>query len=252
MTSPPDDVLDLLTAYALGALEPEEITRVNDLLEQRPELRRTLAELRATAHQLPYALAEQEPPADLRQRVLDRAMGRERHTRSTAPARPPGLHRLVLLLGGVAAVAIVAAVLALVQLAGTRAELAQAQAELAAAQAREQQVAAVIAEAQVIAELAGDGGRGTLLSAPTGTALLVSNLPPPEPGRVYQLWLIEGENAPVSAGTFTVDQRGYGLLTLTTSQQPGPGDTLAVTSEPAPGSPAPTTPILIAGQPATT
>ena len=54
MTSPPDDILDLLTAYALGAITPDEIARVSALLDEQPELRATLAELRATADMLPY------------------------------------------------------------------------------------------------------------------------------------------------------------------------------------------------------
>ena len=71
-----DDILDLLTAYALGALEPDEIAHVSALLAEHPELRATLAELRATADRLPYGLPEAVPAADLRQRVLERATGR--------------------------------------------------------------------------------------------------------------------------------------------------------------------------------
>src|SRR6185503_9755071 len=81
MTSPHDDtdnMMELLTAYALDALEPEEFARVSALLEARPELRSTLAELRAVADQMPYALAPADPPPDLRQRVLDHATGRGR------------------------------------------------------------------------------------------------------------------------------------------------------------------------------
>src|SRR5262245_53832820 len=86
MTSPPDDILDLLTAYALGVLEPDEIPRVSALLEEQPELRATLAELRATADMLPFGLPEASPPADLRQRVLDHATGR---STAAAPASAP-------------------------------------------------------------------------------------------------------------------------------------------------------------------
>src|SRR6266536_5937890 len=76
MTSPPDDILDLLTAYALGAIAPDEIARVSALLDEQPELRATLAELRATADMLPYGLPQANPPADLRQRVPDHATAR--------------------------------------------------------------------------------------------------------------------------------------------------------------------------------
>ena len=90
MTSPPDDILELLTAYALGVIEPDQIARVSALLDEQPELRAVLAELRATADLLPYGLPEAEPPADLRERVLDYATGRTSrlHTgySTTAPA----------------------------------------------------------------------------------------------------------------------------------------------------------------------
>jgi anti-sigma-K factor RskA len=69
MTTPSDDILDLLTAYALDALEPEEITHVHALLARHPELRTTLAELRSTADILPHGLPEATPAPELRQRV---------------------------------------------------------------------------------------------------------------------------------------------------------------------------------------
>src|SRR5215212_383113 len=87
MTSPPDDILDLLTAYALGAITPDEIARVSALLDEQPELRATLAELRATADMLPYGLPLANPPAELRQRVLDHATGRSSSAQLSAPPR---------------------------------------------------------------------------------------------------------------------------------------------------------------------
>src|SRR5512138_3863057 len=110
MTSPPDDILDLLTAYALGALDPDEIARVSALLDQQPELRATLADLRATADTLPYGLPEAIPSADLRQRVLDHATGRSGSAVPTSPARIANRARgWLLALGSLAALAVLAA-----------------------------------------------------------------------------------------------------------------------------------------------
>lgn len=252
MTSLPDDILDLLVAYALDALEPHEIVQVHALLEQQPELRRTLAELRATADQLPYALPTAEPPTALRERVLAHATGRGA-PRPAAGRPAPARHGWLLALGFLAALAIVAAVVGWAQLFGTEAELAQArselarvQSDLATVQATRQQVVRVILQTNSFTRLEGSGS-ATLLRGADGEAVLAAQLPPLQPGRVYQLWLIQGTNAPVSAGTFTVDQQGRGILTLSPSQQTLSSDVVAVTNEPDPGSPAPTSKPLIAG-----
>jgi anti-sigma-K factor RskA len=257
MTSLPDDILDLLTAYALGALEPEEIARVSALLDERPELRATLAELRATADKLPYALPEAIPPPELRQRVLDHATGRAISAAQSVPARIVNRARIwAVSLGGIAAVAVLAAVIGWAQLAGTRSELASAQAELAAARAdlasaqtELKQTQIQIVEAQkVIASLQGAGGSATILQTRGGETVLVAQLPPLKPGRVYQLWRIPNGSNPASAGIFRVNPQGYVTAAIPPGQQPRSGDTVAVTDEPDGGSPGPTTDPLIVGQ----
>jgi anti-sigma-K factor RskA len=81
-----------------------------------------------------------------------------------------------------------------------------------------------------------------------GDLLLAAQLPPLAEDKVYQLWVIAGQDAPVGAGVFRVGSDGSGLLSL------GPGlalagVTLAVTAEPGPaGSPGPTSTVLIAGK----
>jgi anti-sigma-K factor RskA len=255
-----DDITDLLVAYALGALEPEEITRVSQLLDERPELRQTLADLRATAGLLPYGLPEVRPPADLRQRTLDHAVGRGPATPGAAPAQR--LRGWLYALGGLAAASLVALAIALSSLSVARQELAAAQQELITAQqelaAAERQVAALaierdqiaqaIAGASSLAELTGTGGSAAVLASPDGGLVIAAQLPQLGQDQVYQLWVIASEGAtPASAGIFSIDASGYGVLAL----GPGlaaPGVTLAVTAEPAPGSPRPTTPILVAGQ----
>ncbi len=260
---PTDDVTDLLVAYALDALEPEELQRVGRLLEERPDLRQTLAELRATAGLLPYGLPEGAPPPELRQRVLAFATGNSASAAPAAPADGPlrRLRGLLYALGGLSAAALVALAVALGSLGAARAELSEArqqlaQAEQQLAQAQQQivavdqersQLARLLAGAESIAQLSGPGGNAAVLQA--DDQLLVSaQLPPLASDQVYQLWVIAAEGAaPASAGVFTVDGNGFGLIAV----GPGaaaPGATLAVTAEPAPGSAGPTTPILLAGQ----
>jgi anti-sigma-K factor RskA len=252
-----DEINDLLVAYALDALEPAEHERVRRLLSERPELQATLDELRATVGRLPYGLAPAAPPPELRQRVLDHAVGR---TARTAPAEaraggPAATIRTWLFgLGVLAAALLVALITTLGQISGLQSELAvarqqrdQAQLIAATAQTAAQQFAAVVAQPVALAELSGAGGRGTVVQSADGNLILAADLPPLAGGRVYQLWLIEGQNAPISGGVFTVGTDGYGLLTLEAAR-PISGATLAVTNEPAPGSPGPTSDILIVGQ----
>ncbi|HJZ49369.1 MAG TPA: anti-sigma factor [Roseiflexaceae bacterium] len=264
MTSPPDDILDLLTAYALGALEPDEIVRVGALLDQQPELRATLAELRATADMLPYGLPEATPPTDLRQRALDHATGRASSAAPTPRERLSTRARgWIWALSGVVSLALLAAAIGWGQLLSTssqigqlqselasvRAELKDTQTQVAAAQQQANQLQAQIASAQkVLASLQGENGSGAILQAKNGTTVFAAQLPPLKPGHVYQLWRIQSGSAPTSLGIFTVDLQGYGIKPLTRNQEPQSGETVAVTDEPDGGSSGPTSQPLIAGQ----
>jgi anti-sigma-K factor RskA len=244
MTSPPDDILDLLTAYALGVIEPDEIARVSALLEAQPELRATLAELRATADMLPYGLPEANPPAELRQRVLDYATGRSRQAAPSLSRRAASRMRGWMLgLSGIAAIAVLAAAIGWAQLFQARAELAQSRAELAQTQAQ-------VADAQaLIATLTSDSSSASaaILRTRGGQTVLIAQLPPLQPGRVYQLWRIQGSNPPASAGIFHVSAQGTSTFALPADQQPQTAEVVAVTNEPDGGSPGPTSKPLIAG-----
>ena len=77
--------------------------------------------------------------------------------------------------------------------------------------------------------------------------MFAAQLPPLQPGRVYQLWRIQGDNPPASAGLLTVNASGFGLTDLPPGQLPMPGETIAVTNAPDGGSEGPTTQPLIVG-----
>ncbi|MEN9935795.1 MAG: hypothetical protein RLZZ387_2374 [Chloroflexota bacterium] len=249
MTTPSDKEMDLLIAYALDELGPEESERADRLLAERPELRATLADLRAALDKLPYALPDPPPPADLRERTLAHATGRPAPRPAQRAGVKPGLwRRLSLGLGALSAALVLGIVLMWGQLGATRQELAQAQTELQRALAQQQQIAEVVAGSEVVAGLAGEGGRGTVLRTPSGETLIAAQLPPLAPGRVYQLWRIHGQEAPVSAGTFQVNEEGYALATLPAGATDA-GTVFAVTDEPGPeGSPGPTTAPIIVGE----
>lgn len=62
--------------------------------------------------------------------------------------------------------------------------------------------------------------------------LIVSGLPPLQPGLVYQFWLVQ-EGQLRRAGEFTVDQSGLGLLQVTTDTAVGSYDAMGISVEPA-------------------
>ncbi len=241
MTTPSDNVMELLTAYALDALEPEETIQVIQLLQEQPELRHTLADLRAAADALPYALPEAAPPPELRQRTLDHALGRSSKAASPVVADTSyRLRRWVMALAVVTLIALVAAGIAWQQLAAARAEITSLRQQ-------QQQLAETVAQSVALVELHGDNGHGSVVRTPNGSLVLAARLPQLQQDRVYQLWLIQGQENPVSGGTFTVDAQGNALVSLPPGAPLLSADTFAVTNEPAGGSPGPTTPPLIAG-----
>jgi anti-sigma factor RsiW len=236
MNSMSEEQLDLLTAYALGALEPEEMARVGALLQERPELQTILAELRAAADLMPYAL-DASPPEELRQRTLDRALGR---SVASAPAKPIRSPRWAALFGALAgALAVVVALL--------WSQLAATQAELARTREAQNRVVAVLAQPNALVQLRGAGGNGAIVRRADGTVVMAVKLPGLSAGRVYQLWLLRGKDAPAPSDTFVVDQDGMALVTLGSDAGALTADTFAITNEPHGGSSAPTSDILLVG-----
>ncbi|GAB4111892.1 MAG: anti-sigma factor [Roseiflexaceae bacterium] len=239
MAATPDETMDLLAAYALGALEPAEMEQVSQLLREKPELQALVAELRATADMIPLAL-EATPPADLRQRTLDYATGRTKRVAASREYVAATLwKRLTLAFGGATALLAIGFTLLIGQLSATQAELARSQAE-------QRQIAAVMAQPNALVSLTGAGGQGAIVQNANGDLVMAVSLPPLQPGRAYQLWFIRGNQAPIPSTVFQVDQNGVALVTLAGTDASGT-DTFAITDEPASGSDAPTTSPLLAG-----
>lgn len=67
-------VLELLPAYVLAVLEPDEMLAVQRYLEDHPELEARLAELEATVDLLALAPEEVEPPARAKEALMARVM----------------------------------------------------------------------------------------------------------------------------------------------------------------------------------
>jgi len=73
-----------------------------------------------------------------------------------------------------------------------------------------------------------------------GLVFTASNLPPPPPGRAYQLWVLTAQPAPISAGMLTLDANGRVNARFDTPPDLPRPVAMAVTLEPEGGVPSPT------------
>jgi anti-sigma-K factor RskA len=73
-----------------------------------------------------------------------------------------------------------------------------------------------------------------------GLVFTASNLPPPPPGRAYQLWVLTAQPAPISAGMLTLDASGRVNARFDTPLDLPRPVAMAVTLEPEGGVPSPT------------
>jgi anti-sigma-K factor RskA len=226
-------------AYLLGALPEEEHAAFVTHLPACVDCSRDVAELQVVVDTLPLAAPQVAPPPELRDRIMTvvrseaellAAAGPEADRSRERPARRGRWRRQVLALRPLPA-ALVAGVLVAVGVAGG------------------------------VALSSGDGGRTVpgqvhIASAPTARASLfisdgstrlhVRNMPPPPPGKVYEIWLKRGSAAPApTTALFMVDRAGRADVNV-----PGAGkdvDQVLVTAEPDGGSQVPTSaPVIVA------
>lgn len=66
------DNKEQLEAYALGALDADEVARVEEYLRHSPEQRQELADLQDIVALLPYAALDADPPDRVKQRLMNR------------------------------------------------------------------------------------------------------------------------------------------------------------------------------------
>jgi anti-sigma-K factor RskA len=81
----------------------------------------------------------------------------------------------------------------------------------------------------------------------TNQWVVSAGLPPPPPGKVYQLWMVTPD-AKVSAGLIKLNSRGHGFALLGVPANVGQMQAVAITLEPEGGSPQPTMPIYVLGK----
>jgi len=256
-----DQCEELLADYLLRALETEVLSAVTEHLSTCDRCKAHLAAYEAVLDQLGNTVPQQEPPAELRSRLLA-AAGEEPLLTPAAP-EPLGRHRQPTWTRRWAFLLTAANV---VLCLGVGWWTWQVQREASLIHKRWQDVQRQLAlqrqaftlitapEARSVvlrSDAAGSRARGLLLLQPADphAVLIVQDLPPLQRDRAYQLWLGWGDRQRDNGGVFRVDAQGFGLVHITVPRPFTTYQRVGITEEPAGGSPGPTSPRVIGGTP---
>jgi anti-sigma-K factor RskA len=244
--SQPTEIHTLAGAYALDALTEIERAGFARHVADCQACATEVAELTETASRL-SAPAWEAPPPRMRDAVFAEVGQTRQVTAGSAHRAERTAHSEVQRWRRRASLALAAGVIALAGM-GTvwvvqeqRVDDAQQQAQqLQAAQARVAAIAAA-GDAQFRSVSVPGGGTMTVaISRQLGDGVvLMENLPRPPAGKVYQLWLIEG-NRPTSIAVMA-DGQVSGTVTV---ESLGNADSIGVTLEPTGGSATPTFPTV--------
>ena len=235
----PDDVAALISAYALGALESDQVALAEQHIASSDECRRAYEDALETAAVLALAVADSEPPAELRGRIMTAARAERPPVASpAAPRRRRGLAGLLTPSSGFALIGVAAAIVfALIAVSQHN--------SASTARDRQDALVAILSapDARVVplASTAGGPAGGRMVVA-NDRAALVSSLKSPPAGHTYQAWgLRPGGAAPVPLPTFSRD----GAVIILNDV--GSYDGIGVTVEPSGGSQAPSSaPFVVA------
>lgn len=227
MTGPADfALLELATPYALHAVSDEERADIDrQLASASPSIVVAFAdEVRAVRETMAVVSAATvaEPPARLRANILA----------LTASSQPKRQNRW----RTTALISVAAAIVAGLTAFGVQTLLRPTTTPSVA----EQVMAAP--DVRTVSRPLANGTATVVFSRDRGAGVLVmNNVPPPTPGTVYQMWLIDAKG-PTSAGT--MGTAAVSPSTTATLTNLGKSTALAFTVEPGAGSPQPTSPIL--------
>lgn len=234
-----EELLNLIPAYAIGALDEDERAEFEAWLHQDREAQSLLADYRAVADHLvalaPLRAAPDHLQADLRRR-LTASQSREV---SAAPgaARTLSRRRIAWGLAAAALLAVVIAGALFAQLGPVNdsdptPDAAHLYAQLAA-RPEASQYAVVPGDVD-------DAVSGSLVVSPDGTqaVLRVSYLPPIADNQTFQMWLVDDTGARTSGGLFLADTSQAALYIRVPFDRPATMyQGVGVSLEPAGGSP---------------
>jgi anti-sigma-K factor RskA len=255
---------ELLPAYALGALDGDELRELDaHMATGCAECQRQAALWQGNLEELATAVEPIVPPAAVRERVLRAAAGAEAGA-TVVPFERPRRTAAPLWLALAASLLLVVAAWGVWQQTRLRAERDNLARQVASLESRLDQTQAdnrrlaktlslITAPGAHAIQLAGlgpaQGAVGHAFVNPrTGQAVIYAfDLPAPAAGKTYQLWWIAAGRPPVPAGTFGVDEHGAARVEVERVADASEVKTWAVTIEPAGGLPQPSGPIILKG-----
>ena len=221
---------ELSAAYALDALDADELRTFESHLATCERCRDDVASFRTTAAALAYDAPPRTAPEALERRIITAA-------RAERPNVTPLRQRLV---APAAAIAAVAAGVA-IALGIWATHLSSSLDRERSARARDARVIAVLSQ-RGARQIATQGGGGFVVVTPTHEAVLVaSSLQKAGHGRTYEAWVVTGKRAR-PAGLFP---GGAGGSVVQLTKPVARGTTVAVTLEKAGGSNVPTGRLLL-------
>jgi len=260
-----EQALDLAALYVLGALEPADEAAVREHLRTCGLSHAEFEELGGVVPALLEDVELVEPPAGLRDRIMDAARadlaerGRRPDVAAPAPMAatpspfPSAAEREARRATRTSRLDWTIRIAAVIAIVAVGAWGLGIQRQLDTSQRFDRAVAAVLdaaakpgAQAVILTPAAGKQGRGLAAVAPDGTVTLaMRDLPATGGSQVYTAWVIVGKT-PTSLADFTVDSNGIAAVTT----HPAPtqaGAVIALTLEPNAGNTAPKGEIVSTG-----
>jgi anti-sigma-K factor RskA len=229
-----DSFIENIPAYALGALNGEEVSALKVHLQTCRVCQAELARYQEISDGLLTALPPRIPPSSIRRNVVVRLNEKK------APARPRTIWSFRQMALGLVALSLLATnLLAFMQLH----ELRQQHTQLAHEIEKQHTILGMLVASTEIHPVSGDGFSGNLLldREKNLAYLLTWNLPPPPENQVYQIWLIDPQGEEVGAGSFRpAFDRPFTSTALSTSRTFVEFVGVKVTVEPTGGSDRPT------------
>ena len=206
-------VSDALAAYALGCLDADEMIQVLTHLAECPQCREELETFQTVTDRLALAVPDVQPSPNLKDRIFEQIQ-------STIPEREESLASVSWWQQFMASFRPfipawnIASVVAILVLTFFSVIFWQRSSHLEQRYLTQDFQHVVLKCTHVVPEAGGQ----VLVSKDGEIGMLaVSNLPVLDSGNIYQVWLLrDGQRS--SGGMFTVNQRGYGMLTINATE----------------------------------